>query len=260
MAAKPLSAKTVYINFATVEDLKTVYGVGDKIAGAIMDLRARMGNIDRDSFVKYMPMRVSSSLLCWFDFTPRAEQSSDEEEDESLDRPPRGLSRFFKKMGGRDQSTPGKPQPLPGLLKPEDLAPIPHSKTPASQTRRSGPLRPEAVEDVAFPTYLRSGFEGDPLPPYLGDPIRKNEFLSPISSCSDQYGASGFQTSIHQRQSTPATAVRHPRLSFETPNVYPAPGSRSTFSWDYPTHRAQTVKDAHRVSITPVCQQSLPPW
>ena len=139
MAEAQLPAKVVFINFATHDELKSVYGVGDKIAGAILDLRRRMGDIDRDSFVKYIPMHMSVPLLACFDFTPRPSCSSDEEDDSYL--PSRGFKWFWGNLSKRGRSMPTMSRPQPGLLKPEDLAPLPQPRarsTPYPYYRMTG--------------------------------------------------------------------------------------------------------------------------
>ena len=89
---------SVRINFASVEELQTIPGVGEKLAGLIMSIREKSGNITLDILIALTRGRVSQKTIDDIDFSFNVELPDELDSSfESLD----SLESTVKKESGR---------------------------------------------------------------------------------------------------------------------------------------------------------------
>ena len=177
--AQAQAVPLVRINFATLEELSTVFGIGQTTGAFIIALRDRLGNIDKQSFIDLMPIKISPDLLARFDFLPNKIDSDYEDylDDSDLEG---SVAKFRQFLEGAERRQRSTPMVLGG---------------PTSLRKPSYPRRPldaalqsfhDKGEPSSPPIDIKPGYTGEPSSPpidikpgYTGEPSGPSTDLKP---------------------------------------------------------------------------------
>ena len=111
----------VRINFATLEELREIPGVGIKTAAFLIGVRERLGNIDRQSFLDMLPLKVKSAMLDCIDFSPNKINSDfgddldSDDSDGDIDQSVNRFRGFLEALKGKKGSFAKPPTDMPPM-------------------------------------------------------------------------------------------------------------------------------------------------
>ena len=106
----------VRINFATLRELTVIPFIGKKSAAFLIGVREKVGNFDKESFLDFVPLKVTPEVLACIDFAPNKIYSDFEEDldsdDSDMEDSIQEFKVFLEGLKSRRKSTP---KPIVGL-------------------------------------------------------------------------------------------------------------------------------------------------